>query len=104
MANREEMHPGEPAQWRLAPPGGVLVTHSVTPNATQYNKNGFIAEVFVMARCSEMYREYGAKHLKAPTVEVVPIQLLPLALHSIINIGLSSAIAAKHLLSRYILH
>ena len=51
-----------------------------------------------------MYREYGAKHLKAPTVEVVPIQLLPLALHSIINIGLSSAIAVKHLLSRYILH
>ena len=46
MANREEMHPGGPAQWRLAPPGGVLVTHSVTPNATQYNKNGFIAEVF----------------------------------------------------------
>ena len=82
MANRAEMHPGGPAQWRLAPPGGVLVTHSVTPNATQYNENGFIAEVFVMARCSEMYREYGAKHLKAPTVEVVPIQALPPGLQS----------------------
>ena len=82
MANRAEMHPGGPAQWRLAPPGGVLVTHSGTPNATQYNKNGFIAEVFVMARCSEMYREYGAKHLKAPTVEVVPIQALPPVLQS----------------------
>ena len=29
-----------------------------------------------------MYREYGAKHLKAPTVEVVPIQVLPPALQS----------------------
>ena len=32
-----------------------------------------------MTRCSEMDREYGAEHLKAPTVEV-SIQVLPRAL------------------------